>query len=168
MNSNSEKLIFISYRQKTCKAQAEKLYLQTLARDSSRKVFWDEMSIPVGVDWKQYFLENIGKAYVVILLISKATLDTFGDAGAADNVLLEWDRALDLYGDGKLKIFPVLILEKGETEFDFGGVSLSDVRAKDCSRSPKEIWDAIRKLNVFKVDFTRINDLRVLDHEITQ
>ncbi|KAJ3127572.1 hypothetical protein HK098_006101 [Nowakowskiella sp. JEL0407] len=77
-------------------------------------------------------------------------------------------RALDLYGDGKLKIFPVLVLEKGETEFDFGGVSLSDVPAKDCCRSPKEIWDAIRKLNVFKVDFTRINDLRVLDHEITQ
>ncbi|KAJ3119432.1 hypothetical protein HK098_005507 [Nowakowskiella sp. JEL0407] len=168
MNSKFIKSIFISYRQKTCKAQAEKLYLQTLARDSSRKVFWDEMSIPVGVDWKQYFLDNIGKAYVAILLISKATLDTFGNTGVADNVLLEWDRALDLYEDGKLKIFPVLILENGETELDFGSVSLSDVRANDCCRSPKEIWDVIRKLNVFKVDFARTNDLRVLDHEITQ
>ncbi|KAJ3127714.1 hypothetical protein HK098_005950, partial [Nowakowskiella sp. JEL0407] len=83
--------IFISYRQSTSKAEAAYLHKSILAQDNTRTVFWDFASIPAGTKWKQCFLDNIGQASLVILLVSKATIKTFKDTPNPDNLLLEWD-----------------------------------------------------------------------------
>ncbi|KAJ3123277.1 hypothetical protein HK098_002065 [Nowakowskiella sp. JEL0407] len=124
------------------------------------------MPTPVGLDWRQHFLDNIRKAHVVILLVSKATMQSFGKVDTADTVIFEWDRALELSKSSKYKLLPVLVLEPGESDLEFD-VTLSNIPAKDCTRSPSEIWNEIRETARLKVDFTRMQDIKVLDDEIT-
>ncbi|KAJ3127620.1 vacuolar membrane-associated protein iml1 [Nowakowskiella sp. JEL0407] len=52
----------------TCKQQADYPCQRILGRDSTRTVFLDTRSIPIGTDWKQYFTESIGNAPVLVLL----------------------------------------------------------------------------------------------------
>ncbi|KAJ3127616.1 hypothetical protein HK098_006055 [Nowakowskiella sp. JEL0407] len=149
-----------------CKFEADYLYYRILAADSTRNVFWDVASIAASGDWKQCFIDNIGKASLVILLISKKTLFTFNDTEDADNLLLEWDIAVARHLDGKLKILPVFVLDPEELEFDFSGFPLHTTIAGGCTRSFKEIWLQISKINGLPIHFSHTFDLEALDTRI--
>ncbi|KAJ3117624.1 hypothetical protein HK098_006139 [Nowakowskiella sp. JEL0407] len=117
-----DNLIFISYRQKSLTPQAAYLHKSILAKDNTRKVFWDVESIAAGTDWKQCFLDNIGQASLVVLLTSRETMDTFKNNGDPDNVLLEWDIAVTRHLEGKLKILPVFFLDETTRKISTSGV----------------------------------------------
>ncbi|KAJ3119788.1 hypothetical protein HK098_005133 [Nowakowskiella sp. JEL0407] len=163
----AENIIFISYRQSTCKAEAAYLHKSILAQDNTRTVFWDFASIPAGTKWKQCFLDNIGQASLVVLLVSKATIKTFEDSEDPDNLLLEWDIAVGRYLEGNLKILPVFFLDGDEKDFDFRGVQLHTTVADGCGRSFKEIWKEISQIQGIKVHFSHVHDMEALDIRIS-
>ncbi|KAJ3121047.1 hypothetical protein HK098_004055 [Nowakowskiella sp. JEL0407] len=154
--------------QAECGNEAEALYFRIRANDSSRTVFLDKYSIPQGADWKQCFLDNVGKATFIILLISKATLESFKDTEEADNLLLEWDSAITRYKCGNLKILPVFIMETDEKNFRFSGYPLHSVPAKDCTRSFQELWEEIQKIYGIEIHFSRRFDMEALDKRIDE
>ncbi|KAJ3124106.1 hypothetical protein HK098_001375 [Nowakowskiella sp. JEL0407] len=152
----------------TCKQQADYLCQRILGRDSTRKVFLDTRSIPIGTDWKQYFTESIGKAAVVLLLVSKATLESFKDDGREDNVLLEWDISVSRYLKNKLTVIPLFLLEPGESKFDFKLVGNHTVPAKDCTRALNELWEEISKINGMEIDVQHEYHWESFDKRIDQ
>ncbi|KAJ3127795.1 hypothetical protein HK098_005794 [Nowakowskiella sp. JEL0407] len=151
-----------------CKPVANLLYHRILSKDSTREVFWDEQTIPKAVEWKQFFLENLNKAFLFIPLISSGTLRSFNNSGGEDNVLLEWDRALDRLEKSEIIILPVFLLEPDQKSFDFDDVPLHTVCAKDCSRSFAQMWNKIMTINGLQIDFSQSHHMVVLDLEINR
>ncbi|KAJ3125894.1 hypothetical protein HK098_008145 [Nowakowskiella sp. JEL0407] len=144
------------------------------------------MSIPVGTNWRQCFMDNIGHASLVILLISKSIMETFKDNGEPDNVLLEWDvsicclllEVLDLNlflkiavakrKRGEVEILPVFLLEPGEDGFDFKGIAKHQTVSKDCSLSFEELWSAISEIQGIQIHFSGEYDLEALEGRINK
>ncbi|KAJ3111608.1 hypothetical protein HK098_008394, partial [Nowakowskiella sp. JEL0407] len=131
-----------------------------------RSVLWDEKEIHYTDEWKKTFVERLGKSNLFIPLISASTLATFGNTGAADNVLLECDIAVDRFQKKELLILPLFILESGQKTFDFNSVSSHDKVCKGCNRSFKDIWDVFQGIKGFFINFDNDKDLRLLELEI--
>ncbi|KAJ3127928.1 hypothetical protein HK098_005569, partial [Nowakowskiella sp. JEL0407] len=128
-----------------------------------KSVFWDEKEIQLTEDWKATFLARLELSSLFIPLISASTLDTFGDSGDADNVLLEWDIAIDRYEKNELKILPLFILESGQNLFDFKKVVSHSTPALGCKRTFDEIWAVFKRLKGFMINFEDEKDLRLFE-----
>jgi ankyrin repeat protein len=72
--------------------------------------FFDKHCLVVGDGWEQGFLNCIRTADVIVLLVSEAALSGIRNAHLRpDNVLLEYECALDLSSSKSATVFPVLL-----------------------------------------------------------
>ncbi|KAJ3123212.1 hypothetical protein HK098_002093 [Nowakowskiella sp. JEL0407] len=78
--------------------------------------------------------------------------------------------AIDRYLENKVTVIPLFLLTPEEREFDFRHINkLVDkhtVPAKDCSRSLKEIWEEIGKINGMPIDVQHDYHLESFDKRI--
>jgi hypothetical protein len=103
---------FISYRVWCESNVAEKLFL-SLERGGLR-VFWDKECLRNGAPWEEGFVEGLKKSRKVVALISEKALEGVTDRALQhqDNVLKEWELAVDKLEQGKADyIVPVLVGE---------------------------------------------------------
>ncbi|KAJ3042581.1 hypothetical protein HDV00_007116 [Rhizophlyctis rosea] len=70
----------------------------------------DRECLPLGKSWQESFLQGLLRAHVVIALCSVKALDRVKKADKeGDNLLLEWEIALDKYEIGEAHVLPVLV-----------------------------------------------------------
>ncbi|KAI9203355.1 uncharacterized protein BJ171DRAFT_150416 [Polychytrium aggregatum] len=117
---------FISYRVSSEHNLAEKLalYLQSSEFTDRLKaytkggapklphVYLDVNCLVYGKAWEQGFLSGLVNSKIAILLISDQALERVRTADKPDNLLLEWEFAVDLCKTGKLEIVPFLVAEE--------------------------------------------------------
>jgi serine/threonine protein kinase len=102
---------FISYRVWCDSDVAEKLFL-SLEREGL-KIFWDKQCLKDGQKWEDGFMQGLQKSKRVVALISEKTLKGIADKACTqpDNVLKEWEAAVDKFELDSKYIVPVLIGE---------------------------------------------------------
>ena len=118
--------VFISYRVASEKALALQLHTALTAKKLNEtgqqlRVFLDQVSLEDGEQWDVSFMRGLAKSWVVVPIISDhcvASMRGIEEKDVADNVLLEWLGALELYSRGVCKaILPVISPAPGSSEF---------------------------------------------------
>jgi hypothetical protein len=105
---------FISYRVASEKEVAEKLYLHL--KTQGLHPFLDRMCLRNGEPWKDGFLRGLLQSRVFLTLVSQAGLAKARDRALdhrQDNLLLEYEHALELANTNQLKIFPIYVATVG-------------------------------------------------------
>jgi len=105
---------FINYRVATDKDLAEKLALaldNKIKKDRSRvHTFLDKRCLVDGEDWEAGFLHGLGNSAVIVLLISEAAIENIVNADKRqDNVLLEYEGAMQRSESNEAKLIPFLV-----------------------------------------------------------
>ncbi|KAJ3116339.1 hypothetical protein HK098_006617, partial [Nowakowskiella sp. JEL0407] len=134
-------------------SQAEFLRNCILAFDSTKSIFLSSTRDSVSGDGEQILREQLGQSVLFIPLLSTPTLATFTNSGEHDDLLFEWDYAVELYEKRDLSIFPVFILEPGQKGFNSSDVALRSVRPKNSRHSFKQIWEILSAIQGIEVDF---------------
>ncbi|KAI8812784.1 hypothetical protein BJ742DRAFT_552999 [Cladochytrium replicatum] len=138
--------IFISYRQAASLYQAHILALEleiqlaTLSHEIGQEftdetkphVFLDQTCLVPGEDWVNGFLTGLVNTRMMVLLCSNAAIERMKRAdNSEDNLLLEWELALERYRAGVVEILPILIGQEVRVNdqvlfspFDFSIVNL--------------------------------------------
>jgi hypothetical protein len=106
--------IFINYRVATDADLAEKFALslngETKTDGTRISVFLDKRCLNVGEDWEVGFLNGIAYAKLIVLLISAGAIERIKQADSKqDNVLLEYEQALERLEKKEASVLPVLI-----------------------------------------------------------
>ncbi|KAI8849603.1 hypothetical protein BC829DRAFT_180753 [Chytridium lagenaria] len=115
--------VFISYRVKTDAALAERISDKLRSRiveaakvnsnlkDVHFQVFLDKQSLVAGEGYRNQFLGALKSSCLVVPIISAPSLAIFEaiSEDSEDNVLAEWEAALDLNSKGNVDILPLLI-----------------------------------------------------------
>jgi hypothetical protein len=114
--------VFLGYRVASDVDLVEKLYLSLKAEGVD--VWWDKKCLPPGQPWEEGFADGLCSSDVFVPVLSKASLAPFAQltaASACDNVLLEYQLALELHKRGDLRaIYPVLVGELKHLGDEFG------------------------------------------------
>jgi hypothetical protein len=114
---NSDYHVFISYRVSTDKALALQLYhalsdMVLVETGQKLRVYLDEKCLTDGQRWDEGFMQGLAASWVVLPILSDGVLKTMRGSDAresADNVLLEWLGALELFSREQVKaILPVI------------------------------------------------------------
>jgi len=106
--------IFINYRVATDADLAEKIALSLnglkKSDGESFSVFLDKKCLNVGEDWEVGFLNGLQYSKLIVLLISEAGIQRIQQADTRqDNVLLEYEYALDKLEKKEASLLPVLV-----------------------------------------------------------
>ncbi|KAJ1561547.1 hypothetical protein HK405_003581, partial [Cladochytrium tenue] len=167
--------VFISYRVRTDGVLAEmlcdKLKSQVVegnpnGRQLHAHVFLDKEELTSGRKYEDQFLGALRAACLVLPIVSESSLASAAEMppGAVDNLLREWDLALDLAKVGELVIIPVLVGSNGPdgsyrrfTAFHLIGQMSAD-RPAGASRSAREIVSSILAVQGVFVDPTDLGD----------
>ncbi|KAI9340947.1 hypothetical protein BDR26DRAFT_861104 [Obelidium mucronatum] len=110
---------FISYRVNSDKDFALELYLRLevelrkqirFKADPFKGVFLDRECLVTGEDWRNGFVEGLKNAQVVLLIVSKGSLENMMlSDSSTDNLLLEWETALIAQEYHKCQILPIFV-----------------------------------------------------------
>lgn len=110
--------IFISYRVVPDQALTETLAL-AVSGSGEASVFLDKYCLQPGEEWEVGFLNGLRSARLVVLVISEATLEGIRRAHERpDNVLLEYEVALELASIGRAVVLPVIVGRYADSEVD--------------------------------------------------
>lgn len=102
--------MFLSYRVATDQALVESLAFALASGSDSRTVFLDKHCLNNGEEWEVGFLNALRTANLIVLLISDASLAGIKTAHEEpDNVLLEYEVALELMSEHRAAILPVFV-----------------------------------------------------------
>jgi len=87
-------------------------------------VFWDQRCLNDAANWREGFLNGLKGSRIIILLISVGSLSRFASATASsqDNLLLEYEEALEMAKAGGIAVFPIFIGESKEVSAEFSHV----------------------------------------------
>ncbi|KAJ3072386.1 hypothetical protein HK102_006247, partial [Quaeritorhiza haematococci] len=167
--------IFISYRVRTDADLAEKLcdklQLLTLASETREiriKCFLDKQNLSQGRDFEEQFMESLESSCLFLPVISEANLEIIGNVqeGWRDNVLLEWECALEMARRGQIHIIPLLVgnVEVGKVDgaktyrrFNGFGIPLPEVNTAHCK--DYTVRDTVRELLRFQGVFLNPEEL---------
>eukprot|EP00732_Lithocolla_globosa_P000624 Lithocolla_globosa_v1_NODE_222_length_5054_cov_15.686337.p1 type:complete len:676 gc:universal NODE_222_length_5054_cov_15.686337:3465-1438(-) len=113
---------FVNYRVRTDAPHAEKLclmleneYIVDQAHRRRVRVFWDQHCLPFGQNWEDGFLYGLTQSKVIVLVVSSQGLDPTKRADTRqDNVLLEYEYALDGLDKRTHEIFVVFVEDQGK------------------------------------------------------
>jgi hypothetical protein len=102
---------FVNYRVWCDRDVAEKLYYALKSKGSV--MFWDKACLQDGAGWEAGFVQGLQKSSKFVALISEKGLDGIIDNAATsqDNVLKEYELAVDKLGEDSKYIVPVLVGE---------------------------------------------------------
>ncbi|KAJ3289586.1 hypothetical protein HK104_007364, partial [Borealophlyctis nickersoniae] len=110
--------IFLSYRQNPDKHFTQDLAFLLERRNHPRennvkiRTFIDLWCLTGGFQWQEGFLNALVNSKVIVLVISERALEGVVEADSKpDNLLLEWEYALDSYEQKKAAIFPLFVGE---------------------------------------------------------
>jgi hypothetical protein len=159
---------FISYRVVTEGERGNNLsndLFTELQSDGTSLCYLDHKCLQKGEFWKDGFLFGIGHSDVLVITISKGSIDIINDNAAKgnqnnDNVLLEIIRALEYRIEGRAKkVIPVLVAnDKGFNFFNFAYYSDAAIAFKG-KDSVKTIRDVMKELFNLQVIFVTAGDL---------
>ena len=98
--------VFISYRVKPHKEHVKDLY--KLLKEGGLNVYWDQECLEDGVNWERGFCKGLVKSGNFVCLVSTQTFDkgycnNLKFDSKKDNVILEWQLALELQNYGYIK-----------------------------------------------------------------
>ncbi|KAJ3127419.1 hypothetical protein HK098_006408 [Nowakowskiella sp. JEL0407] len=104
---------FLSHRQNPDKDFATVLYYATngLRLDENLvHTFWDSQCLVSGQRWEEGFVNALKQTKVVLLFCSEKCLERVLTADIdPDNMLLEWELALEMHFAEKMQLFPIFI-----------------------------------------------------------
>jgi len=137
---------------RTEKDLAEKVYLSL--REKDKLVFLDAVELIPGKDWEEGFTLGLQNSKVIVPLISKAGLEGIRNlqAGGKDNVLYEYEMALEQMESRGLRIIPLHVAEiKADGSIvpfgDFNPTLYPDHQSKTCTtRTVRETMQMMFKL----------------------
>ncbi|KAJ3120169.1 hypothetical protein HK098_004803 [Nowakowskiella sp. JEL0407] len=110
------------------------VFISYRVKGKNTKVFLDNVELKLGYKWKNQFLDALKKSRVCVPIISNKFInDLVVEEGKVDNVLLEWDADL----------------------------AMKPLRAKDCNRSAKEIWEWFKDNHGRMIDLRDANSLKL-------
>ena len=110
--------MFLSYRVDADVDVAERLYyrlsnLRNPATGRNWRVFFDKKSLTTGRNWEESFVEALCSCKVVVPIVSSKTFARVGELtreSQVDNVMLEWDLALELAQLGRVRaVHPIFV-----------------------------------------------------------
>jgi len=109
--------IFINYRVSTESPLARELFKDLSGRTRSDgkpiSVFLDQFCLNESESWELGFLNGLKNAALIVLLISEPGIEGITNADKwQDNVLLEYEYALEKHEDKKALVLPVLVSKK--------------------------------------------------------
>jgi len=151
--------IFINYRVASEKDLSLKLFyaLSTHRHPTGKeavKVFLDRQCLPEGEEYEKHFVSAITNSTIIVLLISEAGIANIQSADQwQDNVLLEYELALEQHESEKAFVLPLLIptikVVEGETYIvkfkKFGTDQYPDAPHKS-PKSSKNVRETMKKL----------------------
>ncbi|KAJ3036198.1 hypothetical protein HDV00_002994 [Rhizophlyctis rosea] len=109
---------FVSYRVATDADFAQMLGNALLRQEKGKEPvhsFVDKSCLVDGQLWEVGFLQGLMRAHVIVIMCSEGCLNNCTKADIyPDNMLLEWELALDMFDDGKAAIFLVLVGESSK------------------------------------------------------
>jgi hypothetical protein len=124
--------IFISYRVDTdlvlakalCNALQRSLHRLPLPGGGhvAVKCFFDKQDLVAGKDWKKSFLDGLRRSCLFLPIVSEAGLTRIKNlqkGDAEDNVLHEYEKALELKDERRIAILPLLRGATLDTEYNF-------------------------------------------------
>ena len=104
---------FLNYRVRSDSSTAEKLCYRLMAEDASLRIFWDKKDLKDGEPWEKGFREGLQQSRKIMTLVSReaiASIKTLA-RGRQDNVLLEYELAIDNWETDDTFIVPVFVGE---------------------------------------------------------
>ncbi|KAJ3316231.1 hypothetical protein HDU76_001959 [Blyttiomyces sp. JEL0837] len=161
--------IFISYRVKTDAALAEKL-CDKLKNESLEKglrfsVFLDKQQLIAGRQYEHQFEQALKQSCLILPIISEGSLEMLKEAkeGAMDNVLLEWNAAIDLAADDNITIIPILVGQNlpdgSHKRFSTFNTSLyPEIQTTGTSRTVRSIISELFKIQGLFLDPEDVTD----------
>jgi hypothetical protein len=145
--------VFLSYRVWCDKDVVEKMYWVLTAK--GLRVFWDKKCLAPGASWESGFADGLQRSRRIVVVASESSLQGMASSALAkkqDNLLKEWELAVDKLSSDSKCIVPVLVgVYKhggGLFKFDaFGGLDDQPWPA-ECSAScgTRTIKDTMEKL----------------------
>ncbi|KAJ3029140.1 hypothetical protein HDV00_009720 [Rhizophlyctis rosea] len=133
----------------------DKFESQTFKDDNTPiqiRCFLDKNDLVQGSAYESQFLDGLNGSCLFAPVMSERVLESFSTLkeGGTDNVLMEWELALDLYNDWKLHIIPLLVGTNPSGMYEkFKGwnASLPDVYTSHCKkRTVKETVQELLKI----------------------
>ncbi|KAJ3123771.1 hypothetical protein HK098_001658 [Nowakowskiella sp. JEL0407] len=115
-------------------------------------LYWDEQCLSEADKLVQGFLSGLKNSTVIVLFFSDKCIEKFKNADTSeDNVLLEWENALQLEAEGRAHIFPILV---GNVK-NFTGFKMNFPTAKHNHQKSPHIL-SIRRIveQIFGIKFT--------------
>jgi len=153
---------FISYRKKTEKTLAIRLFenLQNREYDSTRNYpklhcFLDEVSLSGGENFTNDLDNSLKNSSIIIILLSEDAISDYTTITEekTDNLLHEWEIALDRKRTGQGAIYPLLVdVEDGSTVYKFNTFGVEDypsVKAKNTTKSVKAIMSELFQYHAY-------------------
>ncbi|KAJ3121730.1 hypothetical protein HK098_003431 [Nowakowskiella sp. JEL0407] len=156
----------------TDKERAEKLFSALrMNQDKNTRVFWDNVELKLGTNFKDAFLEALRGSRVCLPIISMEFLTRLESSlvdGVEDNVLLEWDSMLEHCDKGSGQIIIPVFVQDGTTTLDFrkAAAAMKDVKAQGCNRSAKEIWEAFKASQGRHIDINDPHQVQVFAYDV--
>jgi hypothetical protein len=147
--------LFISYRVTSDSDLVEKLYDKIMQKHPTMRVFLDKRKLVLGEAWDQGFADAITHSRVVVLVMSRGTFSCphgktcvkcpnnvarlEHNPDAEDNVILEYDLALEMFEMGRVKRIVPLFIGDQDDDSRLGNMYLDFFdKFKPCL-----CWDAI-------------------------
>jgi len=167
---------FISYRKKSEKILAIRLFdlLNKREYDSNRNYpkiscFFDEYSLKGGEKYINELDDSINNTSIIIILLSEAAIAdyTIITKEKKDNLLHEWEIALDRKRAGQGAIYPILVdIEEGAHVYKFHTFGIEDypnVNAENTTKSVRAIMTELMQyqayLNVTEKSYLDVDKL---------
>ncbi|KAJ3120398.1 hypothetical protein HK098_004645, partial [Nowakowskiella sp. JEL0407] len=96
--------------------------------------------------------------------------DLVVEEGKIDNVLLEWDTVIEFCENGsKQLVVPIFIHdENGPLDFAYADLAMKPLRAKDCNRTAKQIWEWFKDNQGRKIDLRDSNQVELFVLKVQQ
>jgi len=150
--------IFLNYRVRSDADLAQKVFLslsnQKRADGRPLTVFLDKYCLNDGEDWETGFLNGLENAALLVLLISEAGISGIVNANQwQDNVLLEYEYALEKNEKGQAAILPLLV---GEVK----GATFTAFTAFNTSKYPDEVHKSAKSSKNIRATMTALFTLQ--------
>jgi hypothetical protein len=167
--------MFINYRASTEKelaillddALSARCSIKTSAGNRPPRVFLDQKCSKCAKNWRHSFVNGISHCKIIILLISPGGLEGIKTANVhEDNVLLEYELALDLEKRGAAFILPLFVEGTGGASFPKADDFPDENHCCDDSTTRDTIRTTMRKLLQFKGRPISIDQLLEVIQEI--
>jgi hypothetical protein len=123
--------IFLSYRVSTDQDLVKELYwllchrtVSDAGKERKLRVFWDRECLKTGERWEEGFADAICSCHLVVLVMSRKAfvmdgthnVTTLAEDSRCDNVLLEYNLALELTKLNNTAIMPLFVGDKNDSD----------------------------------------------------